>query len=250
MKNYQDINRETIDGWVEEGWEWGTPITHQQYVDAKAGSWQVFLTPTVPVPGEWLGDLAGKRILGLASGGAQQMPIFTAAGARCTVIDYSPKQIESERLVAKREGYAIKAIEGDITKPLPFADASFDLVFFPVANCYIEDAQFVFNEAARVLKKGGVLLSGLGNETNYIVDAAEEKVVWPMPFNPLKSQAAMAFSVQEEVGIQFSHTMAEQIGGQLKAGLTLRDLYDDTNGAGRLHELNIKTFIATKAVKQ
>lgn len=25
-KNYQDINAETIDRWIEEGWEWGKPI--------------------------------------------------------------------------------------------------------------------------------------------------------------------------------------------------------------------------------
>jgi len=39
------------------------------------------LTPTKPVPREWFGDLKGKKLLGLASGGGQQMPIFTAAGA-------------------------------------------------------------------------------------------------------------------------------------------------------------------------
>ena len=49
--------------------------------------------------------------------------------------------------------------------------------------------------------------------------------------------------------MQFSHTMAEQIGGQLKAGFTLIDLYEDTNGIGRLHDMNIKTYIATKSVK-
>ena len=29
----------------------------------------------------------------------------------------------------------------------------------------------------------------------------------------------------------------------------LLDIYEDTNGFGRLHELNIKTYIATKSVK-
>lgn len=49
--------------------------------------------------------------------------------------------------------------------------------------------------------------------------------------------------------MQFSHTLEEQIGGQLKAGFTLTDLYEDTNGAGYLHEMNIPSFIATRAVK-
>ena len=43
--DYQDINAETIDRWVEEGWEWGIPIGHDDYVRAQAGDWDVVLTP-------------------------------------------------------------------------------------------------------------------------------------------------------------------------------------------------------------
>ena len=53
------------------------------------------LTPTKPVPHEWFGELKGKKVLGLASGGGQQMPIFAALGASCTVLDYSPRQLDS-----------------------------------------------------------------------------------------------------------------------------------------------------------
>ena len=70
-----------------------------------------------------------------------------------------------------------------------------------------------------------------------------------MPFNPLKYKASLEYMIKEDAGMQFSHNMTEQIGGQLKAGFTLLDLYEDTNGSGRLHNLNIKTYIATKAVK-
>lgn len=43
MKSYQDINKETIDRWVEEGWEWSKPISHDEYISAKNGDWNVFL---------------------------------------------------------------------------------------------------------------------------------------------------------------------------------------------------------------
>lgn len=250
MKSYQDINKETIDRWVEEGWEWGKSISHEDYIKAKNGEWKVFLTPTVAVPIDWLGDLKRKKILGLASGGGQQMPIFNALDATCSVIDYSSKQIESEYNVAKREGYTIEAIEGDMTKKLPFDDETFDIVFHPVSNCYVEDVQHIFNEAYRVLKKGGIFLAGLNNEINYIVDQNEREIVWKMPFNPLQDEKAKEFMVKEDAGMQFSHDMTEQIGGQLKAGFTLVDIYEDTNGFGRLHELNIKSFIATKSIKK
>lgn len=249
MKRYQEINKETIDRWVDEGWEWGKPISHEEYVNAKNGQWDVLLTPTKFVPHDWFGQIKGKKILGLASGGGQQMPIFTALGAECTVLDYSSKQLESERIVAEREGYQIKIVQADMTKRLPFKDESFDLIFHPVSNCYIKDVQHVFNEAYRVLKKGGILLSGLNNEINYIVDNDEEKIVWSMPFDPLTNNDVRKYLEEDDAGMQFSHCMEEQIGGQLKAGFTLVDLYEDTNGQGRLHDLNIKSFIATKSIK-
>ena len=75
---YQDINAAVIDRWVEEGWEWGIPIDHETYEKAKNGQWDVVLTPTKPVPHAWFGEMKDKKILGLASGGGQQMPIFAA----------------------------------------------------------------------------------------------------------------------------------------------------------------------------
>ncbi len=93
------------------------------------------------------------------------------------------------------------------------------------------------------------MLSGLNNEINYIVDGSEERIVWSMSFNPLKDEKAMKFMASQKSGVKFSHNLTEQIGGQLKAGFTLAGLYEDTNGVGRLHDMNIKTCIATKSIK-
>ena len=250
MESYQEINSKTIDRWIDEGWEWGIPISHETYVKAAQGQWEVLLTPTVKVPKEWFGDIRGRKILGLASGGGQQMPIFAAAGANCVVLDYSSRQLESERLVAQREGYEIEIIQADMTKPLPFADESFDMIFHPVSNCYVKEVVPVFKECYRVLKKGGVFLAGFDNEINYLVDDDEKTIINRMPFDPLSNKAHREQLERLDCGIQFSHTLEEQIGGQLKAGFVLKDLYEDTNEEGRLHDLNIKTFLATRAVKE
>ena len=246
---YTEINSKTIDRWVDEGWEWSIPITHEVYERAKAGEWDVGLTPTKPVPHEWFGDLRGKKLLGLASGGGQQMPVFTALGADCTVLDNSERQLGSEKLVAEREGYDINTVKADMTKTFPFPDGYFDIIFHPVSNCYIKDVYHVFRECYRVLKKGGVLLCGLGNEVNYIVNEDETMIVNKMPFDPLQNAEYMKQLQEDDDGVQFSHTVAEQIGGQLAAGFTLTGIYGDTNGTGRLHELNIESYIATRAVR-
>ncbi len=247
---YQDINAETIDGWCQEGWEWGIPISHETYLEAQQGNWEVYLTPTRPVPHTWFGELAGKKILGLASGGGQQIPILKALGADCTVLDYSGRQCQSERLVAEREGYAVEIIQADMTKRLPFAEETFDLIFHPVSNCYVEEVLPIFKECYRILKKGGVLLCGLDTGINYIFNEEQTQIAYALPFHPLRDEKLFQECMAKKEGIQFSHTLEEQIGGQLKAGFCLAELYEDTNGYGNLHEHNIPTFIATRAVKE
>lgn len=177
------------------------------------------------------------------------MPIFAALGAICTVLDYSDAQIASERLVSKREGYEIDIVQADMTKPLPFEPETFDLIFHPVSNCYVREVEPIFRECFRVLKPGGVLLAGLDTGINYIVDEDEERIVNALPFDPLENPAYMEQLRRQDCGVQFSHTLEEQLGGQLKAGFLLTDLYEDTNGEGRLHEMRIPAFVATRAVK-
>lgn len=249
-ENYTDINAKTVDGWVADGWQWGVPLTHEAFLAAKNGDWEMVLTPTKPVPENWfLPDFRGKKVFGLAAGGGQQMPIFTALGADCTVLDYSPAQLASEEKVAARENYEINIIRGDMTKPLPFADESFDFIFHPVANCYVEEVKPIWHECYRILKPGGRMIAGLDNGVNYIVSEDEHRIVNSLPYNPLKQPELMAALDVADSGIQFSHTLDEQIRGQLQAGFSLLDLYEDTNGEGYLHELNIPSFWATSVVK-
>ena len=247
--NYREKNAETITKWVESGWVWGTEIDHDTFVKAKNGEWDVVLTPTKNVPKWWFGELEGKKVLGLTSAGGQQMPILTARGAKCTVFDISDGMLAKDKLVAERENIKIEIVKGDITEPLPFESESFDLIFYPVSNCYYLGMDHVFSECYRVLKNGGRLLSGLCLDTNYIFDEKEEVAVEKMPFNPLENQRLMDALDEDDSGVQFSHSIEENIGEQLKAGFILKDIYQDTNGEGRLHELNIASFIATLAIK-
>lgn len=252
--NYTEINSRAIDRWNEGGWEWGITITHKDYLNAEKGTWSVLLTPQKPVPHDWFlpflsnGRLDGVNLLGLASGGGQQMPIFSALGACCTVMDYSESQLERERNIAKREGYSINIVKADMTQRLPFGNEAFDVIFHPVSNCYVEDVCYVWNECYRVLKKGGILLAGVDNGINYLFeDDNPLLVVNKLPYNPLKDKELYERCVRTDESIQFSHTVEEQIGGQLKAGFTLTDLYEDTDNEG-IGEY-APNFIATRAVK-
>ena len=39
--NYTDINAKIVDSWVQNGWEWGNPISHETFEKARNGEWGV-----------------------------------------------------------------------------------------------------------------------------------------------------------------------------------------------------------------
>ncbi|MDR0948565.1 MAG: class I SAM-dependent methyltransferase [Lachnospiraceae bacterium] len=227
MNNYTDINAATIDRWIESGnIFWSKPISHETYLAAVRGAW-----PFPDIPKEWFPPLKGKKVLGLASGGGQQMPVFAAYGADCTLLDYSKKQLDSDRLVAEREGYRMELVQADMAKRFPFENETFDVIFHPVCNIYIEDVYHIWNECSRVLKHGGVLIASLTHETYYLFDDTDTEpltVRQTLPWNPLKNATAEELQrmVDNDEGLEFSHSITENIGGQLKAGFILTELFE------------------------
>ncbi len=155
---------------VERGNPWTIPASPEEIAAARAGRWRIVLTPTWPIPHDWLPPLPGLDILALASGGGQQGPILAAAGARVTALDNSPAQLAQGRLVAEREGLDLRSVRGDMSVLDAFGDESFDAVVHPVSNCFVPDVRPVWREAFRVLRPGGVLLAGFGNGLVYLFD--------------------------------------------------------------------------------
>ena len=251
-QKYTDINIALINKWVKNGLEWTLPpISHEDFMKAKNGDFSISLTPNKPVPKEWLPPLKGKKLLGLASGGGQQMPVFAALGADCTILDYSDEQLANEKLVSQRESYKINIVKADMTEKFPFGNSEFDIIFHPISNCYIEDVYHIWNECYRVLKDGGILIAGMGNGLVYLFDNVEKLplvVANKLPYNPLKNPEQYKAINFEYDNIQFSHSLEELIGGQLKAGFTIADLYEDCDNVGVLREY-VPQYIVTRAIK-
>ncbi len=254
--NIRDYNRRAWNREVERGNEWTVPISHAQIEAARRGTWQVLLTETKPVPREWFPDLAGCDVLCLASGGGQQGPTLAAAGARVTILDNSPKQLAQDALVAEREGLDLRLVEGDMADLSMFADESFDLIFHPVSNLFAPEVRPVWREAYRVLRRDGVLLAGFMNPAVYIFDPLlmEEQgtlvVKHTLPYSDVESlneEERRSFTDRERP-LEFSHTLADQIGGQLDAGFHLTALYEDSHRDLAIARY-MPTYIATRSVK-
>ena len=82
-----------------------------------------------------------------------------------------------------------------------------------------------------------------------MVNDDETMIVNTMPFDPLKNEKQRKQLEEDDCGMQFSHSIEEQLGGQLEAGFVLTNIFGDTNGEGRLHEMNVECYLATRAVK-
>jgi hypothetical protein len=102
-----------------------------------------------------------------------------------------------------------------------------------------------------VLRPGGILLAGLDNGINYLFDSYDKPlmVANKLPFNPLKNPEQMKKLLDDDSGIQFSHSFDEQIGGQIEAGFVITGAYEDNDNATEGIVDEIATFWATKAVK-
>jgi len=259
--NIRDYNRAAWDKQVEQGNEWTVPVSPEIIANARRGEWGVLLTEQKIVPREWFAargqtDLRGLDILCLASGGGQQAPTFAAAGAHVTVLDNSPKQLEQDRFVAKRDGLEITTIEGDARDLSMLADESFDLVFHPVSNLFIPEVRPIYREAFRVLRHGGILLAGFMNPAMYLFsyDALDGKepltVKHKLPYSDEQAlpKAELEKLISEGVPLEHSHTLTDQISGQLDAGFYLAAMYEDFHKGVTLSEY-MPTYLATRAIK-
>lgn len=249
-------NRQAWNQEVENGNPWTIPVTKEVIAAARQGDWQLVLTPTKPVPKEWFPEIKDCRVLCLASGGGQQGPVLAAAGAFVTVLDNSPSQLAQDRMVAERDGLEIDLQQGDMADLSRISESTFDFIFHPVSNLFVPDIQPVWKEAFRVLKPGGVLLSGFINPVVYIFDLDlmdEEKqleVRYAIPYSDLDSLSVEKRKQFIERGwpLEFGHTLEDQIGGQLKAGFVLTGFYEDIHPESELSKY-ISTFMATRAIK-
>ncbi|MFW6120035.1 MAG: class I SAM-dependent methyltransferase [Petrotogales bacterium] len=249
-----DYNRKAWNKYVDEKISWSIPVDHETVKNAIKGNWNIILTPTKPVPKGWMGYVKGKRILCLASGGGQQGPILAAAGAYVTVFDNSQKQLKQDDLVAQRENLKIKTVLGDMRNLSCFVNEYFDLIIHPVSNCFVPELEPVWKESYRVLKYGGSLLSGFSKPEMYLfTDEDIEKgnliVKNKLPYCTLEeTKGDMESYSKTGRAVEYSHTLENQIGGQIKAGFSITGFYEDVFEDDLLSKY-FPTFIATRASK-
>lgn len=254
------IRRHNQAAWDREsrqGGPWTTPVGPDVIEEARNGRWALRLTPNRPVPREWFGEVRGRRVLCLASGGGQQAPILAAAGADVVSFDLSAEQLARDREVADREGLSLECVQGDMADLSALEDGTIDLIFHPISSVFIPDLRPVWTECHRVLRSGGALLSGFMNPSFFLFEHEEAKRTGllvarnRLPYgesDPRTLSESRRRDIEAGEAMEFSHSLEAQIGGQLEAGFVLLGFYEDWwwDEATPLNRLS-PTSMATRA---
>ena len=252
----RSYNREAWNREVEGGKNpWSQPVSPEIIAKARNGEFSIVLTENIPVPQKWFPPLNGADVLCLASGGGQQGPVLAAAGAHVTVFDNSPAQLKQDQLVAERESLTLLTLEGDAADLAMFVDGSFDLVFNPCSTVFMPDVRAVWKECARVLRRGGILMTGSMNPVHYIFDLykADEgilEVTHSIPYSDLTSipKEDLDELVEKGLPVEFGHSLTDLLGGQCAAGFMITHMYEDYVLDSPLHKY-YPSYIATRAIR-
>jgi SAM-dependent methyltransferase len=110
-----------------------------------------------------LGDVRGKKVLCLASGGGQQSVAFALLEADVTVLDFCETQLSRDRQAADAYGVSVKTIQGDMRDLSVFNQSEFDIVWQPPSINNVAEAGKVITEVARVTKPNGFYFLEFGN---------------------------------------------------------------------------------------
>lgn len=245
-------NRSAWDHYVDKKDRWTVPVSEGELEKAKTGDWKVILTPNKEVPHHWFPALKGLKILGLASGGGQQGPILVTLGAEVTIFDNSEKQLQQDKTLSDQYGLDITCIQGDMKDLSVFEDQSFDLIFNPCSVLFVDDVRPVWKECYRLLKPGGILMTGLMNPLAFQVNEESLKLQYPRPYSDLHSLPKEKLDAlkKNNEALVFGHSWTEQLGGQLEAGFHLTDMYeDDWGGESRMDEY-FPAFMGVRGVRE
>jgi len=115
-----------------------------------------------------LGDVAGKRVLEVGSGANQCSRWLMSKGAWAVGLDLSFRQLQHARRIDDESGLRVPSVNATATH-LPFADASFDVVFSSFgALQFVSDIVPAVIEVARVLTPGGRFAFSITHPTRWM----------------------------------------------------------------------------------
>lgn len=108
---------------------------------------------------ELIGPVSGRRVLDVGCGEGTLSVKLHKAGATVTAVDPSWDMLMAARSRLGAEQYPVRLAQA-AGERLPFATACFDVVLAKTVLCFVDEAQAMVDEMARVLRPGGRFVIG------------------------------------------------------------------------------------------
>jgi ubiquinone/menaquinone biosynthesis C-methylase UbiE len=155
---------------------------------------QAYVTSNVHAKGDELelllelaGDVTGKSVLDIATGGGHTALAFTKAGAKVTATDLTGVMLGAAQTFIQSQGIDSITFREANAEALPFEAMSFDIVTCRIAAHHFAEPEKFVGEVARVLKPDGLFLlvdnispndNDLAKVMNYVEKTRDPSHVW------------------------------------------------------------------------
>ncbi len=180
--------------------------------------------------------IAGKEVLCLAGGGGQQSAAYGLLGARVTVLDLTPAQLEGDREAAAHYGYEVTTVQGDMRDLSMFEDGSFDRIVQPISLALVPDVRVVYGEVARVLRVGGLYAVDHMEPATYPTcfegpdngwDGTGYRIAEPYVGGPVRRRPDGSENMLEGEPIgEFRHRFSDMFKGLIESNLAIRGVWE------------------------
>jgi ubiquinone/menaquinone biosynthesis C-methylase UbiE len=144
------------------------------------------------------GGAAGRRILEVGAGSGRDAVALASAGAQVVTVDYAVGSLALTADAARRAGARVAVVGADAFA-LPFADATFDVVFHQGLLEHFRAPGPLLAENARVLRPGGLLVVDVPQKWHYYTVGKQLLIAcgrwfagWETQFSPRELERLVA----------------------------------------------------------
>jgi SAM-dependent methyltransferase len=167
-------------------------------------------------------------VLEIGCGAGQCSRWVLEQGGRPVGLDLSHRQLQHSRRIDDELGTRVPLVEGTGTA-LPFADATFDVVFSAFgALQFVADEHAVVGEAARVLRPGGRFAFSITHPTRWMFpdDPTEGGLVADSSYWDRTPYVEVVDETGEAGYVEHHRTLGDWVRALARAGFVLDDLVE------------------------
>ena len=198
---------------------------HGEFIGANEPRWGIWQIPERELG--ILGDVREKDVLELGCGGAQWSILLAQQGARVVGLDNSERQLDHARSLMAAAGVDFPLVHAS-AESVPLPDASFDIVFCDHGAFGWADPHRVMPEAARVLRRGGLLAFSITSPLATLCFHPETDLMEPT----LHRDAFGLHRLEDDDSVNFQLPYGEWVALFRRCGLAIEALVEPRPDAG------------------